>query len=266
MIINSQKTLWALDLSSHQMLGTPYKIMPNTSLNQKFDILPDAEVGDVYPTIKYFALGVGGADIINDSSLNHSLHKPIDAALFEHIPFVMRPVTDDLQPEDKLNYRFRTIEIFNGISYACYYLRVIDNTEMKSGLYEIHTSDDISSLGYFDTNRTDLLNPIPRVVDNYTTPSENTYVARVVKLLFELSVLEKQYIKDVIDIRFAGNRILTEIGVCSGTDVVTDIGTEAKSVQINYFIKVDIDMIEEIVNDGAFVRNIEIGGSEPLIQ
>lgn len=267
MIINSQKTVWALDLNTHQMLGKQYRILPNTSLNQKFDILPDEEVDEgVYPLIKYFAIGTGGADIINNSMLNHSLHKPIDAALFEHLPFVMRRVTNDLLPEDRIKYRFRVIETINGIDYACYYLKVINEVELKEGLYEVHTSKDISSLGYFDTNRTDLLNPVPRVATNYIAPENNTYVARVIKILFELTPLEKEYIREAIEIKYAGNRTLSEIGVCSGTDVVGINHIEAKSVQINYFVKVDIDMTEEFVLDGTFVRNIEIGGSEPLIQ
>ena len=266
MIINSQKTVWALDLNTHQMIGKPYRILPNTSLNQKFDILPDEDVGDEYPLLKYFAIGVGGADIVNDSMLNHSNHKPIDAALFEHIPFVMQPIGDDLLPDEKVNYRFRIVETFGGVEYACYYLRVIDNMEMKDGLYEINTSNNISSLGYFDTNRSDLLNPIPRIAGNYIAPAENTYIARVIKVLFELSVKEKEWLAEAIQIRHGGNRTLSEIGLCSGTDVVSPTSLEAKSVQVNYFVKVEIDMTEELVLEGAFVRNIEIGGSEPLVQ
>ena len=107
MIINAQRTLYNVDLYLNIMLRKDYKIIANTSLNEKFDILSKVPVpAGVYPTLQYWAIGTGGNNVIgNTTGFSYSEHTPLDGALFNHVPFIMRPVTDDLTALEKSKYR-----------------------------------------------------------------------------------------------------------------------------------------------------------------
>ena len=115
MIINAQRTLYNVDLYLNIMLRKDYKIIANTSLNEKFDILSKVPVpAGVYPTLQYWAIGTGGNNVIgNTTGFIYSEHTPLDGALFNHVPFIMRPVTDDLTALEKSKYRMRKLEIVN---------------------------------------------------------------------------------------------------------------------------------------------------------
>ena len=103
MRITSQATLLHNDLWGHILLGKPYRLLPNTTLNEKFGILTkETPPPGSYPYMQYFCIGVGGDNIIDgDDVFNFSEHTPLDGALFEHIPFVMRKVSSDLTVEER---------------------------------------------------------------------------------------------------------------------------------------------------------------------
>jgi len=266
MIINSQRTIYALDLQSHMMLGAPYEVLPNTTLNEKFSFLSTEYTDGVYPTIKYLCIGVGGGAKAGDSRLKHSTHTAKDASLFEQIPFVMRTVDNDLTPDEQLKYRFRIREIHNNIEYFCYYLKVIPEIDMKAGIFEVNIVDNVGKLGYFDTNRRDILYPKPAANTNYLDYENTKYLAKSIKLKFELDMDNINDINNVMNILYDGNNNITEIGVCTGIDkTLSDGKVEAKCVQVNYFVDTDIDLIMDIDTKGRFIRSIEIGGSEVLL-
>lgn len=267
MIINSQRSIYHLNLISNMILGRPYEPLPNTTLNEKFNILTSETTGGVYPTIKYLAIGVGGTSKATDSRLKHSTHTAKDAALFEHIPFVMRTVDNDLTPDEQLKYRFRIREIVNSIEYICYYLKVIPDINMESGIFEVVVSDNIGKLGYFDTNRVDILHPTPALNTNYLDTDSTKYLAKSIKIMFELNIDDINDVNNVLNIKYDGGKVINEIGVCTGIDHTLSSGSiEAKCVELAYFTDVDFSLQSDINLDGRFIRSIEIGGSEPLIQ
>jgi len=266
MIINSQRTIYALDLQSHMMLGQPYETLPNTTLNEKFSFLSTETTEGKYPTINYLCIGVGGGAKAGDSRLKHSTHTAKDASLFEQIPFVMRTIDNDLTPDEQLKYRFRIREIHNNIEYFCYYLKVIPDIDMKAGIFEVNIVDNVGKLGYFDTNRTDILYPEPATNTNYLDYENTRYLAKSMKIKFELDMENIDDIDNVMNILYDGNNSISEIGVCSGLDIILPTGqVEAKCIQVNYFVDTDIDLTMDINVDGRFIRSIEIGGSEVLL-
>lgn len=266
MIINSQRTIYALDMQSHMMLGMPYETLPNTTLNEKYNFLTNLTTGGAYPTIKYLVIGKGGTPKFTDSLIKHSTHTAKDAALFEQVPFVMKTHETDLSVTEQANYRFRFIEIHNGIEYVCYYLKVIPSIDLSRGIYQVNVVDSEGKLGYFDTNRSDILSPVPAVNINYLDTANSVYLAKSMKVMFEMTADDIANLKEVYKILYNQPINLTEIGVCSGIDTPTASGRiEAKSVQVNYFVGVDINLVEDLDANGRFIRSIEIGGSEMLI-
>jgi len=244
MIINSQRTLYGLQLQMHMLLHKDYTPLTNTTLNEKFDILKSEEIAEgEYPKLDYIAIGIGGTEIIDNSDYKFSKHKAIDAALFEHVPFVMRELDNDLLPSDRVKYRFRKIEIFDNTEYACYYLKKFERVIMQDGLYVIDTQDNQSILKFMDTDRSDLLNPVPRLVKDYLDISKNSYTANTAKIEFSLYIDELAALDTVMNIRYGESKNLTEIALCSGIDTEIDGGDnmEAANVIVNYFVGIDIN-------------------------
>jgi len=264
MILNSQRTIYGINLQFNLLTQKPHKELINTTLNEKFNVIPQYPIPiGIYPKLQYYAIGIGGTDIIDNTSYKYSKHRSIDGALFQHIPFVVREVTADLNSLERTRYRFRVTQNINGIEYALYYLKVIPKIINRDGLFEVETKNGISKLQYMDTNRSDILNPVPRIVENYLDPSKNVYIAKTIKTEFSLYADEMAEIKAGIDLLgFTGN--ITEIAVCSGIDVETTDENEASNVVVNYFVEVDINTTLYINTTTDFIRNIELAGVEAM--
>lgn len=267
MILSSQRTVYGAAIQLAQLLNKEYTPLSNTTLNEKFNIEPNYEADDkLYPTLQYYAIGIGGNPAIEDGvGYTYNQHSPVDAALFNHIPFIMRPVVADLDEEERAMYRFRKIEIHNTVEYACYYLKVIDTIELRDFFYKITTKDSLSSLTIFSTDTDKLLNPVPKDRNIDASDISNyVYVAKMSKLKFELSIAEMLEIKNVLEIRNLADKHITEIGVCTGIDVDYEDAKESMITQIAFHVGVNLNLTLALNNDASILRSIEIGGTEPL--
>lgn len=268
MVVNSQRTLYGLSIQLASLLGQEYQPLPNTTLNEKFLINPDKPIpSGVYPTINYFTIGVGGSSTIDNSGYSYSEHTAVDAALYEHVPFVLRTLDNDLTDTERSRYRFRKVITVSDIDYVAYYLKVIPCIISPNSLYEVSRNNNIHKLSILDTNTNTFLNPVP--IDKelaLTKYDEVGYLAKSAKLEFSLPIDELIELRNVFKILYKSEKILTEIGVCSGMDDDNEDVPEANNVQIVYHVKVDIDTNIYINNNNDMIRAIEIGAVEPYIK
>ena len=268
MVLNSQRTVYGVDLELARLANKPYNIINNTSLNEKFNVLVEETVpANTYPTLKYFALGVGEVDIIkNNSGYSYSRHSPVDAALFHHIPFVIKPVNNDLSDTERARYRFRVVEVINGISYACYYLKLIDTFELKDTFYKVSTNQGLSTLSIFDTNIATLLNPVPRDRSkDVISVTSAEYILKLMKITFELTPNELTELDNVLTLKQLSSSNLTEIGLCTGIDKVVGNYSEATCVQVSHHIGINVAPSVYLNTGNSFLRSIELGGGEPMV-
>lgn len=269
MVLNSQRTIYGLNLQMNMLLNMPYVDLPNTTLNEKFNILVSQPIpDDTFPRLKYIAIGKGGSDIIDDSEYKFSKHSAADAALFEHIPFIVRPVTMDLLPQERSNYRFRVVQNIDGVDYACYYLKIITKVLNKPGLYKVTTSSiEDSKLEYMLTNTSQFLNPTPRIVsEDYLDPIKTEYYAKTTKIGFMLYDSEIEEIDTALTILYGEHDFnLTEIALCSGIDNDLESGIEASNVTVNFFVNIDINIKSNLAASNDIIKSIEIGGLEPFV-
>jgi len=268
MIINSQRTIYGLELQADMLISNSYTPKPNTTLNEKFNVMVNEPIGsDTHYGIKYLAIGVGGELVApGTNSYSYSQHSPTDAVLFEHIPFVMREIRADLSDADKAKYRMRVTRTINNIEYALYYLKAVKSTDITTGTYNITlSSSNTSSLSKLDTNTSKFLNPVPRSI-NYKQADTTNYISKIIKLRFELNPTELQEINNVLDIVYGLNntKAITEIGVCGGLDVTVNGITEAINTQIYYHVGTSIDTRLNYDPTIGYLRAIEMGGSETL--
>ena len=270
MIRNSQKTVYGLDISLHRDANVPYTPLKNTTLNDRFKVATDIALPQgVYPTLKYLVIGVGGTPTIGGGdTFTYSEHGSLDACLFDHIPFVMRPTSGpDLSDNDRRKYRFRVIETFNNIEYYCYYAKVLDSVDISNGIFLITTTNGNSTLKDFDVNTDAYIYPTPRSGNiDPTASSDNTYATKVLKIKLSLTITELQELENSRNIIHGNNKtIVTEVGICSGYDTSINGFQEATNAQVNYHIGLDLNTVSLINDNIDFIRELEVGGQEPLL-
>lgn len=167
---NFRRTLYGAVAQTCQYLGLPIELMPNSTLNEKFNIHPTAQPGvNEMPRMRYLAIGINGhrskkgAD--NMDLVENVQHTARDAALYKHIPFVLRPVDSDLTPTERERYGLRRIEAHGGVDYIAYYLRRLDLTnvvvkpELRTVVNNVTTTTDFLATS-------DDLSPTPPDIDN----------------------------------------------------------------------------------------------------
>lgn len=268
MTVTAQRTMYGASLQLSMVLGKPYIVPANTTLNEKFNILPAEKLPDgAYPTVQFYAIGVGGQDVISgNEGYNYSKHSAVDAALFQHIPWIMRTLESDLNKDERTEYRMRTVEVFNGVKYACYYLRKIPDIEFRDYFYKVSTVNGDTSLSIYSTSTDKLLNPEAKVrTVNTTNINGSEYVTKTSKLKFSLAVSDMTELDTVLSIRGLATKKITEVGVCSGYDVTTDEISETICTQIAFHIEVNMNLAEHLSTDSIISRYIELGGMESLL-
>lgn len=113
------------------LLGIPLDVLANSTLNEKFGIQAGATLApNEQPRMRYFTMGIGahGATTgVDGLPLVQTLqHSSEHAGLYRHLPFVMRPVGNDLTASERERYALRRIESHGGTDYIVYYARRID--------------------------------------------------------------------------------------------------------------------------------------------
>lgn len=276
MVRTSQKTLYATDLNLHMLAGLPYTPQTNTTLNEKFGInthltLPE----DKYPTMKYYCIGVGGTSPIQgDGAYISCEHSPLDAALFTHVPFVMRSVRNDLTQAQRADYRMRVLQTVAGVQYACYYLKVFPDMNLPDYFNTINTvtPEDESKLPYstisvFDTNVPEILTPTPRIRNiDVTKISTVSKVTRIGRVTLEFTETDLKEIRNSMSILGYDYSTIKEVGLCSGYDISTDIGKEVICSQILFHIGIEMSLTIKLNTEASIKRIIELGGEEPLVR
>lgn len=275
MVRTSQATVFSIDLALHRMLGKAYATPINTTLNEKFTILQSEPIPEgAYPELKYFVIGVGGNNVIEgNGKYNFSEHSPLDGALFKHVPFIMKPVSQDLTAEEAADYRLRVVETISGVQYACYYAKVMPAAELKNFFYSIRTinggtSVSAPTLSVLDTNNSEILNPTPRVRElTYNNNTTTEYITKIAKVVFKLNQEEITALENVFKLKNITGSQITEIGICSGIDKT--LSTQKKEVyacQIMYHVGVNLSLALDLSSGEIINKTIEIGGSEPLLK
>lgn len=139
MSTNTVKTKQFSRLEQMRSINMAFSAEQYTTLNEQYtNPTPAASYvnppSSGYPTIKYMGIGRGGHQNVvgagSDTLIASKYHSVTDAALFQQIPFVLAPVSNDLTPPQQAGYRLRVLETYNGSNYFAYYLKVIDTTSV----------------------------------------------------------------------------------------------------------------------------------------
>jgi len=265
MVNNACNTAWYRLVTLHQRLGIEYSAEPNTTLNEKLDILPNISIGDKYPVLKYLGVGIGGNEVLYDI-MKTSEHEHEHGSLFMPVPFLIIEKSRDLTVAERKNYRLRKETIINNVEYVEYYLKTFNNVSKPEMFEVIKTGDITTRLVPFDYNKTSILNPVPRLKSDFMNEDINSYTAVTANISFYLSLTELANLKAAIALKYGADTpaIISELAVLQGVDYTTVNGTEALSVQPAFFQTVQYDLESMLFSSSILMKDIQIGGTEVL--
>ena len=257
----------------------PYEVMANSTLNQKFGILPN-----MLPTssrdlaVRYMTIGIGGQNISVGAGgrrvLTSAFRQPSHASLYDHVPFVMREFDNDLPVVQRNNYRLRTVMTVGGKQYIAYYARVLPAVTTPVSL-ELRTQEDgdvITTTPW--SYPIDSLNPKPPLLtNNQTMVTGSDSLVSTCILDLTISKQETKEIVDAVTILFGSEAyaVISEIGLCSGVDYDQAAGDssggtinyrEAIAVQVSDILSVNFPAV---YNNTGISYSIDVGAVEPLL-
>lgn len=277
--IKSVPTIVGMIRQSAEYFGIPVTILPNTTLNQKLSIHRDEILtsDDVLRT-RYLVIGNGGHDFTISASAGRKKkwkslgHNRKHTGLFNQVPFVLRRLSEDLTPDQRLRYRLRRIETHGGERYAAYYARVLDLDATQVSAELRHTENGVTTSRPYEPKLEDL-SPVPDTLvtgEEVVTTADSVAVSSIVR--FHMDEAEVQEFINAVTIIEGeeGLATISEIGVVSGVDRVVQgefangmqSYTDVVAAQIMNFVPAALVM--EYMTLGATL-NFDAGNIEPLL-
>lgn len=272
-----QRSIYAAHLQTCKLLNKPFTVLENSTLNQKFNVYPDeAPVVNTYPTLAYIAIGNKGAtyDVGQGS---YVLTTPIPhlarhASLYNHIPFVIRHISNDLTASERLMYRMRVPVTVGGENYFAYYLRVFDMSTVVPSVEMRNVSDGVITNTPFIPELSDLSPVHPVLTNNNLITADGDYLVSTAKVVFTLNQQDILNIREACQILYGDPRyaVINEIAICTGIDKIvsgmlggTNINyTESTVTQIAAFLS----QYHALTSSTAEVRiGLNVGSVEPLL-
>lgn len=264
-------------LQVSSFLDTPFQQFEDTTLNQKFDIQAGALLPPgSRPALKFYTIGIGGHGYTmgpNSIPLSQVIdHSSGDAGLYRHLPFVLRPINDDLTAGERSRYCLRKIIEVDGTNYVAYYGKRLNMTGVIPKMTKRTIIDDqtvIEEYVYTEAN----LSPTPPEIPNtgaVTTSNEYLATSAIIPMPFTEADVAELY--NVAEILFGDRRmaVISEFGFCTAVDADVSINTPAGAVTFKETICAQIATIisghyEMIYNSKGFDFNLEVGAVQPLL-
>ena len=245
------RTIYSGHLSTCKMLSRPFTVLPNSTLNQKFNLhATETPLLNEYPTLGYIGIGNKGASYEVTTS-GFVLTNPLSqlarhASLYNFIPFLIRPVADDISATERLKYRLRVPVTINNTNYVAYYLRTLNIQDVIPSVELRNVNNGNITTSPFTPTLSDL-SPTPPAISNVdlNNPSGD-YLVSTAKVSFTLNQNDIANILDACSLLFGDERyaVINEIALCSGVDrilpgqfgAVTSNYTDSICTQVAAFI------------------------------
>lgn len=276
-------SIYGAELQTAMLSGIPYQMREHTTLNEKFDIQAGvAHNAGIYPTMRYIAIGNGGHKAkvgVNGIEIGEVLqHTPTHAALFNHLPFVVRDLDNDLTPQERERFALRRLNTYNGTRFVEYYLRRLDFSTLTTNL---RYTTVITENGVTTTNTTEFeptraeLSPVPEPLEEVGVNTLNgDYVHVEAVIPYEMTKWDLDELKNAANIIYGDERyaVISEVGLVSAVDKIVE-GTSGGSGNFNYKEAICAQICAFISTDfRAYYHNqsvnldINIGASEPMFK
>jgi hypothetical protein len=222
---NVTRTVYGSRLQTMQFSHLPFSTDQNTTLNEKFGVLAGSNpASGVYPSAQYYCIGLGGHQMATGTGgiplVQAQPHVATDAALYKHLPFVLRATNNDISNVEQQKYALRKTETWGGNPYYAYYLKRIP-TDQAVVATTIQTVNGNSTTSAGFTPGAGNLSPTPPSLDPQNLNLLQAQYANVSATLpLVLSASEVTEILNAATIIYGdpSYAIISEIGLVTGVD------------------------------------------------
>ena len=276
------RTIYGATLQTELLLGIPHVHVPNTTLNERFDVFPAVQPGSgQMPTLHYLGIGVGahrqmvGAE--NQPYNDPIEHDPADAAAYKPIPFVLREVGNDLSQAERQRYAIRRLEQINGTNYYAYYLRRIVMDQVRPVMLTnipqetTGTTKPVIKQDPFVPTGANLTPTPPVIPPGSTISTDGSYLSTSANVSVSFLEADVEEILNVARIKWGNEKLATisEMQLVAGVDQVmtSNIG----GTQVNYVEAIEAIVCAHISTDlplASLTKGVnhalEVGAIEPL--
>lgn len=274
------RTVYGAGLQNALLLQLPYTLLPNSTLNTKFNIrAADTLLPGVYPKIGYYVIGRKGTRRqVTAGGEGYDVpvkHRPRDAGQFEAVPFVLRPENDDLPEVEREKYGLRRPETHDNQPYFAYYAKRLPVAGSSINYTLTTVSNGIESTVPFVPNSGDLNPTQPVLPPTGSTPAleDGDYLAVSTNITLAFTAFDVSEFENVCTILYGDPLFATisEICVVSAVDkVVTVTGhggasfpfNEIVGAQITHHITTNYNLA---FNASGFTLTFDIGATEPML-
>lgn len=276
-MIPIRPTLWGGHLQTCAHTKRPFTIDQYTTLNEKQEILANATLQpNQLPGLGYWAIGDGGHRVTTAN--NRARITPVDhladhAALYNQMPFVLRPTNDDLSADLRANFAHRKEVNIEGRNYIGYWLRRLNMTGVNpTKIRNIRNADGTWGQRAYVASIANL-NPVwPEIPADQAITTSGEYLSSSAVVPIVFSAWDVAEYLNVATVMYGdeSEAVISEIAFCTGVDRQIQIQTptgsanfmEAIAVQIDTFVGAYYQLIFE--NQG-FDFSMEVGVSDPLL-
>lgn len=276
-------TLAGLNVQNSIYLGLPITYKEKSTLNEHLSILSNTRPeADAKPEARYLCVGNGGHVVTASDNLATPIpikHNPTDAAPYNIIPLVLRPVDKDLGDDVRARYALRRIEEHGGRRYWAYYLKRLDFRGIKTMDYYTRVRDGQKTVREFEYSDINLHPTAPASpdydyeVDDKNHVNEGDYVHTSAETTVPLDQFDIQELLNVATVLYGDPRkaVISEFCLCSGIDTIATgesmVGSpfqyqEAIGVQVGVFLTTFTN-VAYANRSLAYVLNI--GQTEPMV-
>lgn len=272
------RTVYGANLQTAQLLGVPFQVVPNSTLNDKFNISNAIVLNSTdMPRMQYVSIGNGGHRMKVTGTNTLQVPEPIqhrttDAALYSHLPFVLRPIGNDLTASERERYALRRLETIAGEDYFAYYLRRMDLTGVAAQMEYKTVVADVTTATPFIPTAGNLSPTPPVVVTGGSVSTSGDYVTASAIVYFNLDAFDIAEILNACNIIYGSEdyAIISEIGLCSGVDkIVTALDSLGTGFNFNEVIAAQIVSHISSFHALRFTSSgvntlFDVGATEPL--
>jgi hypothetical protein len=274
---NITRTVYAAYVQTCLFLNTSPAYPTNSTLNEKLNINAGViPAGSDRPSLAAYCIGNKGHQGVSGTEgifkTEPVQHRATDASLYGQLPFVLRPINNDLSQADRAKYCLRLEEIHDNVRYAAYYGRRIDKTNVVPQMLLKNVTNGVETTQPFVPNSSNQNPTPPQIASTGVNTTDGSYVQAVAALTLSITESDAAEFLNVAKVIYGDESyaIISEIALVMGVDKVVQVTSTAGNFQMNELIGAQIAafspaMVPVNFNPTGVDISLNVGATEPLL-
>lgn len=272
------RSIFGSYLQTCLLLGLPFAVQANSTLNEKFGVQPGIYPDTTtVPRMRYYAIGNGGHSFTvganGQTKPDPVQHLATDAALYNHLPFVLRTIDNDLTPTQQALYGLRRQETHGGLQYFAYYLKRMDFTSVVPAMQNVAVADGTSTTTAFAPTSANLNPTPPDLSSGGVNLLTGDYASASAEVDLNFTSWDITEFLNVANVLYGddGYAIVSEIALVSGVDKVVTSPAQTGTINFNEVIAAQVVSFVNTFFPAKYANNgndmiFDIGSTEPLFK